>query len=434
MRAAVATTLLGLGALLQVGHARTLSDHVVGFHVSSDPVDMVGDRYHVSVRHCEAMIQAVEVLRERHGWRIALETPVVTEASEWGVVISDAGDIRGYCPRVVEFGVSYSSADPLAALQAVVAAYNATDPPFTAAADWCGDVICVRPVALRNASGTYDPVAPRLDLLLDSTATTRDELLDEILLTLQGTTTIPVKRQRPRMIESYLAEPYTPPAGPTSIADHLVAMLAQRTDELFHKAYTGQIIEENREANRSTLATIHGQLVGQAHRDGMSEADFDAWWGELRPRLEEQLPKPDLSVVVEQTPGLGPGGSYLLTVQYDEDGAKDLYLLYRQAIEPRLTRRFEPLGATVPTPGPDADGDGIADVVDQCPDSPAGELVQWNGCTVAQSCPCEGTWANNGAYNACVREAVSTLVSDGTLSNNEKGQYQKQVKLPGCGQ
>ena len=38
----------------------------------------------------------------------------------------------------------------------------------------------------------------------------------------------------------------------------------------------------------------------------------------------------------------------------------------------------------------DSDHDGVPDYLDQCPDTPAGEVVDTNGCSLAQLCPCVG--------------------------------------------
>ena len=60
----------------------------------------------------------------------------------------------------------------------------------------------------------------------------------------------------------------------------------------------------------------------------------------------------------------------------------------------------------------DADGDGVDDPFDLCPDTAAGKPTDADGCSVAQLCPCEGRdgedWRNHGHYVVCViRAAVS---------------------------
>ena len=54
----------------------------------------------------------------------------------------------------------------------------------------------------------------------------------------------------------------------------------------------------------------------------------------------------------------------------------------------------------------DADGDGVDDAFDRCPDSEAGTPIDTNGCSLAQLCPCDGrggeAWRNRGHYLVCV--------------------------------
>ena len=62
-----------------------------------------------------------------------------------------------------------------------------------------------------------------------------------------------------------------------------------------------------------------------------------------------------------------------------------------------------PAAAVEPT-ADDADGDGVADAADACPDTPAGDLVDPNGCS---TCPCEASvdgsaWDSHGVYVRCV--------------------------------
>lgn len=57
----------------------------------------------------------------------------------------------------------------------------------------------------------------------------------------------------------------------------------------------------------------------------------------------------------------------------------------------------------------DADGDGVEDPFDRCPDSEAGP-TDADGCSVAQLCPCAGrdgeAWRNHGHYVVCVIRAA----------------------------
>jgi sugar lactone lactonase YvrE len=59
----------------------------------------------------------------------------------------------------------------------------------------------------------------------------------------------------------------------------------------------------------------------------------------------------------------------------------------------------------------DSDGDGVDDVLDLCPQTSDGALIDADGCSVAQLCPCEGpvetgAWRNHGRYMVCTLRAV----------------------------
>ena len=43
----------------------------------------------------------------------------------------------------------------------------------------------------------------------------------------------------------------------------------------------------------------------------------------------------------------------------------------------------------------DADIDGIPNNDDKCPDSPPGEVVDADGCSINQLCLCSGPWKNH---------------------------------------
>ncbi len=55
--------------------------------------------------------------------------------------------------------------------------------------------------------------------------------------------------------------------------------------------------------------------------------------------------------------------------------------------------------------GDDGDSDGVVDALDECPDTPIGDLIDDRGCSV---CPCDGTaagaaWGSRREYVACVK-------------------------------
>jgi hypothetical protein len=68
----------------------------------------------------------------------------------------------------------------------------------------------------------------------------------------------------------------------------------------------------------------------------------------------------------------------------------------------------------------DSDGDGIPDSEDDCPDTPAGEMVNSSGCSVDELCPCENEWKNHGSYVRCVAHASEDFMNDGLITEAEK--------------
>ena len=88
------------------------------------------------------------------------------------------------------------------------------------------------------------------------------------------------------------------------------------------------------------------------------------------------------------------------------------------------------LGQILPV---DSDDDDVPDYLDQCPDTPAGAVVDANGCSIDQLCPCEGPWRNHAEYLTCLRAVVATFVSEGLLSAAEGRAVLKQGERSNCG-
>ena len=88
----------------------------------------------------------------------------------------------------------------------------------------------------------------------------------------------------------------------------------------------------------------------------------------------------------------------------------------------------------------DDDNDGVNDTADICPVSSPGEAVDaGTGCTLAQLCPCEGArgsskpWRNHGKYVSCVAKSTKVFVSQGLLTNTEKGDIVSAAAQSSCG-
>jgi hypothetical protein len=86
----------------------------------------------------------------------------------------------------------------------------------------------------------------------------------------------------------------------------------------------------------------------------------------------------------------------------------------------------------------DADGDGVGDACDQCPDTPAGSVITTDGCSTEQMCPCGGPtpaaeWENQGQYMRCVASATRVLRRQGRLSRTQSLGIIRGAARSGCG-
>ena len=86
----------------------------------------------------------------------------------------------------------------------------------------------------------------------------------------------------------------------------------------------------------------------------------------------------------------------------------------------------------------DEDGDGVGDSVDQCPSTPAGAIVDKDGCSIDQLAPCAGpasggTWKNYGQYVSNVAHAVEEFLGQGLISFEEAEDIITQAAHSNCG-
>ena len=70
----------------------------------------------------------------------------------------------------------------------------------------------------------------------------------------------------------------------------------------------------------------------------------------------------------------------------------------------------------------DADGDGVLDTTDQCPDTPAGEVVNAVGCSISQLVPASWPWKNHGEYVSAVAEVAAEFAAQGLITGAQKGE------------
>ena len=86
----------------------------------------------------------------------------------------------------------------------------------------------------------------------------------------------------------------------------------------------------------------------------------------------------------------------------------------------------------------DADLDGVADSLDQCPGTPAGVIVNANGCSIDQLAPCSGpasggTWKNHGQYVSAVAHAAGAFLAQDLISANAAEEIVSQAAQSDCG-
>src|SRR5579859_593089 len=72
----------------------------------------------------------------------------------------------------------------------------------------------------------------------------------------------------------------------------------------------------------------------------------------------------------------------------------------------------------------DADGDGVGDSLDQCPGTPAGSIVDADGCSIDQLAPCSGpvsggTWKNHGQYVSTVSQTADLFQALGLINADQ---------------
>lgn len=86
----------------------------------------------------------------------------------------------------------------------------------------------------------------------------------------------------------------------------------------------------------------------------------------------------------------------------------------------------------------DADIDGVGDACDACADTSTSGPVLKDGCAPSQHCPCDGptldqAWETQHAYIQCFNRQLRLLRRQGKISRDEIGDLMKQAVRSGCG-
>ncbi|MCK4822770.1 hypothetical protein KA005_43805 [bacterium] len=92
------------------------------------------------------------------------------------------------------------------------------------------------------------------------------------------------------------------------------------------------------------------------------------------------------------------------------DGRNDGYAYFDDIV-------IEPVSGDTDT---DSDGDGVINEDDECPGTPEDDVVDSDGCSIAQICPSDHDWKNHGAYVKCVAHTAKFFVAEGLIVDEEK--------------
>jgi hypothetical protein len=86
----------------------------------------------------------------------------------------------------------------------------------------------------------------------------------------------------------------------------------------------------------------------------------------------------------------------------------------------------------------DSDGDGVLDVLDQCPNTPANTVVDAHGCSIEQLVPCAGPlsggrWNNRGQYVFFISQKAAEFEAQGLITGFQKGAIISAAARSDCG-
>jgi hypothetical protein len=85
------------------------------------------------------------------------------------------------------------------------------------------------------------------------------------------------------------------------------------------------------------------------------------------------------------------------------------------------------------TPPRDADHDGVPDETDRCPNTPTGTVVNAQGCSIAQLCPCDGPWQNHAEYVRCVVRYAWEFYRQGLITAEQRRTILHDAVMSDCG-
>jgi hypothetical protein len=86
----------------------------------------------------------------------------------------------------------------------------------------------------------------------------------------------------------------------------------------------------------------------------------------------------------------------------------------------------------------DADGDGVPDSLDLCPGTPAGAIVDAEGCSIDQLAPCSGpasggAWKNHGQYVSTIARVTEAFLAQGLITVEQAEEIVALAARSQCG-
>jgi hypothetical protein len=81
----------------------------------------------------------------------------------------------------------------------------------------------------------------------------------------------------------------------------------------------------------------------------------------------------------------------------------------------------------------DSDHDGVPDYLDHCPNTPTNSVINAQGCSITDLCPCDGPWRNHGEYLNGLKSVTGRFVSDGLLTGSQQQAILRQSAASDCG-
>lgn len=141
--------------------------------------------------------------------------------------------------------------------------------------------------------------------------------------------------------------------------------------------------------------------------------------------LSPSLPPPD-ALDLEFRPACVARGSICVSDSLIAELLEGRWFLF---LEPPPTYIIA-LGNITPL---DSDHDGIPDFRDACSNTASGAVVNADGCSIDQLCPCDGPWRNHGEFVNCTKRVTAEFVRNGLISPQRRSELVRQAARSDCG-